>query len=89
MTQPASDPPVKEEEKRETIALTDRQLVCILIAHKHKYNYYRESGKTVFEFDAKETNPLREKWKLDEPIPLKDVRDIYRAQTSFNSATRD
>jgi len=89
MTQPASSSPVEEEEKRETIGLTDRQLVCMLIAHKHKFNYYRESGKTVFEFDAKETSLTSLKWKLNEPIPLNDVRDLYGAQTAFNSATRD
>ena len=96
MKLPPSESVSKEREKTlpldkvDGIAqLTDRSIVVTLIALGFKYKFFRGSRKTVFEFDDKETFDIREQWKLDIAIPIDDVRKIFRAEASFNSAVHD
>ena len=88
MNLPASEQELLEEET--TIQLTDRPLVCTLWAkHIMPISYFKAGYKTVFVFAREESKEIREMWKLGKPIPIDDVRDIFRAETSFNSAVHD
>ena len=75
--------------KGDIVELTDKTLCCIMIALKTKYTFYKGAGKTIFEFDKHEAEPILYKWKHHEPIPIQDVREVFSAITSFNSAVRD
>jgi len=88
MSLPVSEQELLEEETM--IQLTDRPLVCTLWAKGiMPISYFKAGYKTVFVFSREESKEIREMWKLGKIIPIDDVRDIFRAETSFNSAVHD
>jgi hypothetical protein len=88
MSQPASNP--EAAENNDQIQLTDRPLVVTLWALGiMPVDYFKAGYKTVFVFSRSESRELREKWKLGQPIPIDDVREIYKVEQSFNSAVHD
>jgi hypothetical protein len=88
MNQLASDQEAVEEDA--LIQLTDRPLVVTLWAKGFlPVEYFKAGYKTVFVFPRQETKELREMWKLGVPIPIEDVREIFKVEQSFNSAVHD
>lgn len=85
MTQPVSNTESQPEKKQ----LTDKTLVCILIAFEKPYTFFRQAGKTVFEFDETDITEILDAWKQSKKIPIDDVSKIFAAITRFNSAVRD
>jgi hypothetical protein len=73
-----------------TIQLTDRSLVCTLWAKGVlPVEYFKHGYKTVFVFDREESKEIREMWKLGKPIPIVDIRDVFKVEQAFNSAVHD
>ena len=88
MNQQAFDQDTIEQETM--IQLTDRPLVCTLWAKGvMPASYFKAGYKTVFVFSREESKEIREMWKLGKPISVDDVRAIFNAETSFNSAVHD
>lgn len=72
----------------------DRALVVAFIAFNHSYvKKEKEDGenpKTVFYF--KKTEELTEmvrKWQTGIPIPIDDIRRLFAAELTFNSAVHE
>ena len=48
-----------------------------------------DRGKMSFFFDKESARPHFEAWQSGEPIPVRDIRDIFQAEVIFNSAIHD
>lgn len=82
--------PQASNDEEVTIQLTDRSLVCTLWAKSVlPVEYFKSGYKTVFVFDREESKEIREMWKLGKPIPIDDVRDVFKVEQAFNSAVHD
>ncbi len=70
---------------------TDRCIAILLltmkleIVKKEKERNY----KTTFYFDREAAKPWLKRWQCGEKIPIEDIRDLYAAETTFNSAVHD
>jgi len=100
MNQPVSEanvvptPPSVEQPKTDTdelVCITDRDLVVTLLWSKFTYKRKeRKSGyKTLFWFLRSEVDAMLKRWQSPEPIPVPDIRDVYLAERTFNSAVHD
>ena len=88
MNQQVSDQETLEQETM--IQLTDRPLVCTLWAKGvMPVSYFKAGYKTVFVFSREESKEIREMWKLGTPIPIDDVREVFKVETHFNSTVHD
>lgn len=82
--------PQASNDEEVLIQLTDRSLVCTLWAKNVlPVEYFKSGYKTVFVFDREESKEIREMWKLGKPIPIDDVRDVFKVEQAFNSAVHD
>jgi len=68
----------------------DRELVIFLITAKLPIRkLIHKAGRTTFCFSATEAKHYVKLWNSGEPIPISDIRDVYRAESIFNSAIHD
>lgn len=69
--------------------VTDRELAVVFMTFRKPNQFYKSNGKTIFKFCLADVKDLLYKWQHNEPIPVSDIRDVFNAQKSFNSAVRD
>jgi hypothetical protein len=81
--------PVRGENMYES---KDQHVVIFLLSmglHISKTTRQGRSGRVTFHFDKKEAMPYIKLWTTGKPVPVSDIRDVFRAYDIFNSAIHD
>ena len=69
---------------------TDRTIVIILLIAGLPIKDRRKQGnKTVFVFEREAVKPFLEKYQSGQPIPVDDIRDVFKAESTFNSVVHN
>jgi hypothetical protein len=77
-------------EHPDLFATTDRSIAILLIWKGVKITKRTKNGyKTTFHFDRECARPFVEAWQNGERIPVADIREIFSAENTFNSAVHD
>jgi hypothetical protein len=65
----------------------DQEEVTMLITYRVEILKTKKSGKwTVFYFDREIARPFVTLWCSGQPMPVSDLRDVFRAIRIFNQA---
>lgn len=70
----------------------DQDIVVFLLAmglHISKTERQGRFGKVTFFFDKKDASKYVRLWTSGKPIPVSDIRDVYRALKVFHAAIHD
>lgn len=66
----------------------DQDMIIMLLTFRKEIIKTGRDGKwTIFYFDRASAEPLILLWNTGKPIPVSDLRDVYRAYDIFNQVT--
>lgn len=73
------------------VPLTDRNLIITLLLHGVCWveKYRAAMHKTIFYFDKEQAAPIIAIWQTGKAISVPDIRDVFKAESAFNSAVHD
>lgn len=74
----------------ELYVTSDRCITITLLSCKLEIMEKQRKGRKVFfGFEKSKAEPIIRAWSSGKSIPVTDIRDVFNAETTFNSAVHD
>lgn len=75
-----------QDSKNKLYGTKDQEEIIMLLTHRNeiiKTEKSSSSGRTTFYFDRVSAVPLVRYWNTGKPMPVSDLRDVFRAYGLF------